>query len=287
MGRYGPLVAITAFDEGPEELSWQVPVNGELYRLVPGPDRPDYSIMILERALHFYPASGFDVERVHADQRVTDRKGRPMVRVHALVVCARFVGQQLHAGMHDLVVNIAHVLDPSVLTDPTIDLSKLEYAAIGRMSEGHVARPDADASVEEPEAAAPVDPSLGGASAGDVAHDGSADVSASGSAAGSTTGGTDEVFRRVAEVLRQGIAAERGQPVERLDATLTLDDQYLLAGLSGTADGAPPVPTRETFEQVNEVLGTLQGQALDPPVRRVTLRVESGSVDIRVQPAEG
>jgi hypothetical protein len=260
MGRYGPLVAITAFDEGPEELSWQVPVNGELYRLVPGPDRPDYSIMILERALHFYPAAGFDLERVPADQRVTDRKERPMVRVHALVVCARFVGQQLHAGMHDLVVNIAHVLDPSVLTDPTIDLSKLEYAAIGRMSEGHVARPGTAASVEEQDDGGPV-------------------------AAGPVAGDVEEVFRRVAEVLQQGIADHRGRPVEWLEATLTLDENDRLAGLSGVADGAPPVPTAETFERVNEVLAALQDRAPDPSTRRVTVRVGPGAGEIQVQPA--
>jgi hypothetical protein len=254
MGRYGPLVSITAFEEGAEELSWQVPVNGQLYRLVPGPDRPDYSIMVLERALHFYPAPSFDVDRVPPEQRVADRKGRPMVRVDALVLCARFVGQQLHAGMKDLVVNIAHVLDPSVLTDPTIDLTKIEYAAIGRMSEGHVGRPDAAAAGEEPDAAEPL--------AGDVA----------------------EVFRHVAQLLRQGIAEHRGRPVERREATLTLDENDRLAGLSGLADGAPPVPTAETFERVNEVLATLQDRAPAPSTRQVTVRVEPGAEEIQVQP---
>jgi hypothetical protein len=265
MGRYGPLVAITAFDEGAEELSWQVPVNGELYRLVPGPDRPDYSIMILERALHFYPAPGFDLDRVQPEQRVTDRKGRPMVRVNALVVCARFVGQQLHAGMQDLVVNIAHVLDPSVLTDAAIDLAKLEYAAIGRMSEGHVARePDRD------------EPAAG---SGQV---GASDAS---SPAGSMASDVDEAFRRVAEVLRQGVADQRGRPVERLEATLTLDEDHRLAGLSGIADGEPPVPTPGTFEQVNEVLAALREQPVDPPVRRVRLRIEPDAVEVQVEPS--
>jgi hypothetical protein len=249
MGRYGPLVSITAFEEGAEELSWQVPVNGQLYRLVPGPDRPDYSIMVLERALHFYPAPSFDVDRVPPEQRVADRKGRPMVRVDALVLCARFVGQQLHAGMKDLVVNIAHVLDPSVLTDPTIDLTKIEYAAIGRMSEGHVVGAD-DAAAGGPEPTA------------------------------------DEVLRRVGEVLQQGVAAQRGRPVERLDATLTLDEQLRLASLSGSADGEPPTPTAETFEQVNQALAALRGRTLDPPVRRVALRIEQGTVDVEVLPAD-
>ena len=69
---------------------------------MPGSDRPDYSLMVLRKPLHFYPAEGFDLARVDSGQQVPDRKGRPMVRVHALVVCARFVGHQLHPGMVDL-----------------------------------------------------------------------------------------------------------------------------------------------------------------------------------------
>lgn len=139
MGRYGPQVAITGFDQAAEELTWQLPVNGELYRLVPGPDRPDYSIMLLERPLHFYPQPGLRLERVSPELQVTDRKGRPMVRADALVVCARFVGQQLRPGMSELPVNIAFVVDNAVLTEPALDLDKIEYAAIGRLSEGLVA----------------------------------------------------------------------------------------------------------------------------------------------------
>ena len=53
MGRYGPQVAVTRFDTAPRELEWQLPLEGELYRLMPGPDRPDYSLLVLERPLHF------------------------------------------------------------------------------------------------------------------------------------------------------------------------------------------------------------------------------------------
>ncbi len=141
MGRYGPQVAVTRFDTAPRELEWQLPLEGELYRLMPGPDRPDYSLLVLERPLHFYPAPGFDVGRVGAEQRVEDRKGRPMVRVHALLVCARFVGQQLHPGMRDLPVNTAYVIDNSLARDAAVDFAKIEVAALDFLNEGHMVSP--------------------------------------------------------------------------------------------------------------------------------------------------
>ena len=122
-------------------MEWQLPLDGELYRVIPGPDRPDYSLLVLERPLHFYPGAGFDLARVEPEQRVEDRKGRQMVRVHALLVCARFVGQQLQPGMHDLAVNIAYVIDNSLARDAIVDFSKIEVAARGLISEGHLAEP--------------------------------------------------------------------------------------------------------------------------------------------------
>jgi hypothetical protein len=221
MGRYGPQVSITRFDTAPRELEWQLPLDGELYRLIPGPDRPDYSLLVLERPLHFYPAPDFDQDRVEADQRVEDRKGRPMVRVHALLVCARFVGQQLGPGMRDLAVNIAYVIDNSLARDAVVDFSKIEVAAVGFLSEGHTAAP------------APLDAS---------------------DARGETT---DDVVSEAARVLRDGVAAHRGRPVDRLTATLVVGPDLRLAGLSGNADGEAPVPTPETFEQLNAVLARL------------------------------
>ena len=240
VGRYGPLVAITSFDQAPVELGWQTPVNGELYRLVPGPDRPDYSIMVLERSIHFYPSEQFDLGRVPAERRVADRKGRPMVRVDALVVCSRFVGQQLHPGMQDLPVNIAYVIDDAVLTDPSLDFGKIEYAAIGLLTEGRSGdAPEAAASAEA-KATAPV-PATGAPSA-----DG------------------EGAFGEAARILREGVEAQRGGPVQHLTATLTLDDACHVVGLTGVADGTPPVPTRETFDRLNAALSSMRSSAGGP-----------------------
>ena len=115
---------MTRFDTAPPELEWQLPLNGELYRVVPGSDRPDYSLFVLERPVHFYPRDGFDLDRVEPEQQVQDRKGRTMVRVHALLLCARFVGQQLHPGMTDLAVNLAYVIDNSLARDAEVDFAE-------------------------------------------------------------------------------------------------------------------------------------------------------------------
>ena len=273
MGRYGPQVSITRFDTAPRELEWQLPLDGELYRLVPGPDRPDYSLLVLERPLHFYPAPGFDQDRVEPDQRVEDRKGRPMVRVHALLVCARFVGQQLGPGMRDLAVNIAYVIDNSLARDAVVDFAKIEVAAVGFLSEGHHAAPGTDIpqGAAEPDAVTEAD-----------AH----------------AGTTDDVVADAARVLRDGVAAHRGRPVERLTATLVVGPDFRLAGLSGNADGEAPVPTPETFEKLNAVLARLGAVASveagagahesptgdgksdpgEPASRRFTVRVEGDTV---------
>ena len=248
VGRFGPLVSVTRLERAPQELEWQLPLNGELYRLMAGSDRPDYSLMVLERPLHFYPKEGFDVARVEPDQRVLDRRGRQMVRVHALLLCARFVGQQLHPGMHDLAVNLAYVIDNSLARDAMVDFGKIEFAAIGLLSEGVAPRSAPSAVADSPAEPSPLEPSNG-------------DASPLASSPASPAPGAEAVGRRAREVLVRGIEDHRGRPVERLSALLTVDAEHRLVGLSGNADGEPPVPTPETFDLLNEVLA---GLADDP-----------------------
>jgi hypothetical protein len=257
-GRYGPLVSVTRFDTAPPELEWQLPLNGELYRLVPGSDRPDYSLFVLERPLHFYPREGFDLGRVEQEQRVQDRKGRQMVRVHALLLCARFVGQQLHPGMKDLAVNLAYVIDDSLARDAEVDFGKIEFAAIGFLSEGHTPRPGEPAERHTPS----VQPA-----ATDERHVG-------------------ELLDEVATLLRRGIEAQRGVPVQRMTAALTLDADHRLTGLSGNADGQSPVPTPETFTRMTEVLAGLgEGttrEHREGGVAAFTVRVDGDAVSHEV-----
>ncbi|MBC9823749.1 hypothetical protein [Terrabacter sp. MAHUQ-38] len=266
VGRYGPLVSITRFEAAPPELEWQLPLNGELYRLMPGSDRPDYSLLVLDRPLHFYPREGFDLRRVDAEQRVQDRKGRTMVRVHALLLCARYVGQQLHPGMTDLAVNLAYVIDNSLARDAEVDFAKIEFAAIGALNEGHQPRPAPDAQPADVTAAAPTASPT----------EGEADVRAS------TQLTVSDVLDEVAATLRQGVEAQRGAPVQRLTAELTLDPEHRLTGLSGNADGQAPVPTPETFTRLGELLARLANHGEAGRVAAVTLRVDGNTVSHEV-----
>ena len=288
-GRYGPLVSVAGFDVAPPELEWQLPLNGELYRLMPGSDRPDYSLLVLERPVHFYPKDGFDLGRVEPEQRVQDRRGRQMVRVHALLLCARFVGQQLHPGMKDLAVNLAYVIDNSLARDAVVDFGKIEFAAVGFLSEGHLPRP-ADADPDAAAAAAPDAPaasaSAPSASAPTVA---TADGPASPGPDAAASPGPDHAAERVeavlddvARTLHAGVVAARGTDVERLAATITVGTDHRLTGLSGNADGQAPVPTPETFEHVNAALAGLAGLGPAGRVASVSLRVEGDTASHEV-----
>ncbi|OFE16961.1 hypothetical protein BA895_18490 [Humibacillus sp. DSM 29435] len=323
MGRYGPKVAITGLDGAPPELEWQLPINGELYKLLPGPDRPDYSVMVLERPLHFYPGESFDMGRLEADQRTEDRRGRPMVRVHALLLCARFVGQQLHPGMSDLPVNLAYVIDNSLARDEVVEFTKIEFAAVGSVSEGHRVTAPAD-TAGRPDGVTPEEASsafgtgdvgvsnaagtgTGPADAGAAgpAGTGTGPADAAGTATGSDSPSTEigdggiepgelaedgpppmivmgQVSQEAARTLRDGIAEQRGAHVENITATLTLDEQHRVTGLSGNADGQPPVPTPDTFERLNGVLAALNELPANHAVKALTLRVEGSAVNTDV-----
>ena len=272
MGRFGPLVSITRFDVAPTELEWQLPINGELYRLMPGSDRPDYSLLVLERPLHFYPKADFDLDRVEPEQLVEDRKGRPMVRVHAMLLCARFVGQQLHPGMVDLAVNLAYVVDNSLARDAQVDFGKIEFAAVGFLSEGHTPRPaTSGADGEVPDPAVPQ-----GAAA-----------TAPGAAERGARHTVDGVLDDVARQLHAGIEAKRGGPVRKLTAALKVGPDRRVTGLSGNADGYAPVPTEETFAQLNDTLSRLGWLGERGRVAAVTLRVEDGAVAHEVTAVHG
>lgn len=263
LGRYGPRVRITGFEGAPPELTWQLPVRGELYRVMPGADRPDYSLMLLERPLLLYPAAAFDVSRVGQDRLVQDRQGRPMVRVHALVLCARFVGQQLHPGMVDLPVNVAYVIDQSLARDATVDPAKIEYAAVGFLSEG----------------AAEADRQSDGG-------DGPAGERAPGLSppGGEPADLVEHVGHEVAQLLRQGVAEHRGAPVERLQATVSIDAANRISGLTGNADGTAPEPTPGTFERINAALTRLGALPPGRAVSTLTLHVIGPDITVTTTP---
>ena len=235
---------------------------------MPGSDRPDYSLFVLERPVHFYPRDGFDLGRVEPQQQVQDRKGRTMVRVHALLLCARFVGQQLHPGMTDLAVNLAYVIDNSLARDAEVDFAKIEFAGTGFLSEGHAPGRDT-----EP------------ATAGARQHDDRARADVGDAA--TTRHTTSDVLDELAWTLRHGIEEQRGAPLHRMTAAITVDGDHRLTGLSGNADGQAPVPTPDTFGRMAEVLERLGRLDGGERIASVTLRVDDDGVSHEVTGTDG
>jgi hypothetical protein len=100
---------------------------------------------------------------------------------------------------------------------------------------------------------------------------------------GATTRHTpSDVLDELARTLRRGIEEQRGAPVHRMTAAITVDPQLRLTGLSGNADGQAPVPTADTFGRMAEVLGQLADLPGSEPISAVTLRVDGDGVSHEV-----
>ena len=130
-----PRVIFSAARSGPTELTSQLPLRGELAGVIPGPDRPDYCLVVLDRPIEFEPPEDFDRDRIRQsaiDQMALDLDdGLP---IGTLVVAARQTGTQISPTMVDLVVNNAYVLDESVLTDELLEFDKVHFAAIATLN---------------------------------------------------------------------------------------------------------------------------------------------------------
>jgi hypothetical protein len=105
-------ITVTSVDYAPDDLYEQTPFEAELLRQIPGPDRPDYWLASLPKPLR-WRRDGKDTQVTH------------------LVLAARWVGGQIARGMRTTPVNIAYVVDESLLTDAALDFQKSAYVAIG------------------------------------------------------------------------------------------------------------------------------------------------------------
>ena len=125
-----PSFVITRLETGPDEFAAVLPLRARVIRVMPGSDRPDYVLCYLERAIPFRPPAGFDLSRAQPEAVVRDARGE-LIAVQGVVVCTRLVGDRFRAGMKDLAINIAYVIDTSLTRDAQVDFGKLEFAAIG------------------------------------------------------------------------------------------------------------------------------------------------------------
>jgi hypothetical protein len=112
-------LTVTWVDYNPPELERMLPVAVTLLRELPGPDRPDYWLGKLENPVAW------------------TKEGDHIVVDH-IVVCARWQGTRIEPLARDLPINIAYVIDPSQIEDPSLNFAKTEFVAIGgaNISEG-------------------------------------------------------------------------------------------------------------------------------------------------------
>ena len=211
-----------------DELEWQLPLNGELYRLMPGPDRPDYSLLVLRRPLHFYPAAA------STWAGSTPSSGSTTARAGRWCGCMRWSSVHVSSGSscsRACATCRQHRVRHRQLTRARcrVDFAKIEFAGAGYLTEGHAERPPSASqrprSEGSPEAAAEAtrrEPTRGSA--------------------------TTWPRRRGAAARCRGAA---GVARGAADSDLHLGGGHRLAGLSGNADGEPPVPTPETFDRLN------------------------------------
>lgn len=130
-----PQIVITAIDSGPRDLAAQLPVHAQLIRIIPGPDRPDYSLAIVDEPITFRTtvaelhAAGTNAD---AAQMITiNPDGTAEVTVFGLVLASRIAGSSIHLSMEDFPVMIAYIVDNTQMEDAIVDFSKCFYAAIG------------------------------------------------------------------------------------------------------------------------------------------------------------
>lgn len=110
MGRM--RIRITSVDYAPPELEAQTPIDAELLKAIPGPDRADYWIAAVTKPIRWV-------------------RDRTELSVTHIIVTARWQGTQIGPGMQQLPIGIAYVVDESVLGDSSLDLKKCAYVAIG------------------------------------------------------------------------------------------------------------------------------------------------------------
>jgi hypothetical protein len=161
---------------------------------------------------------------VLAEQLTAEADGRLLVWIRAVVVVARFAGDQITPGVRGLTVNLALVLDDTSLRDDVLDFAKVLPIGVGTFD--HRAAP---ASASQPPPPAPA----------------------------LSTQDVYAIFVRIAQTLRDDLETAGGVPVERLDVSIDFDDRQRVSSLSGTADGLPVLPEPVTLERVNAAAGEL------------------------------
>ena len=133
--------SIDAIDVGPDDLPGQLPALGQLRRVIPGPDRPDYVIAQLDTPLRHHTTldklrhAGVDVAGVDAGIVHVEQDGAATITADVIVMAARLVGQQVHQGMQRFPVNLALALNGSVRSGEQLEFKNCLPIAVAMISD--------------------------------------------------------------------------------------------------------------------------------------------------------
>lgn len=94
-------------DFAPEDLESQLPIRITMLRQIPGKDTPNYWIAQSQKPITW--------------------EGQTITHV---VVGARFIGTTIKTGVGTIALNVAYVVDESLLKDKVMNLEKCKYVAI-------------------------------------------------------------------------------------------------------------------------------------------------------------
>lgn len=110
-------IEITTISKGPDELSYQLPIQAKVVKQIPGKDRPDYYLAELEKSVFWI-----------------DEEKDINTEINHLIICTKKKSQAVSNEMKNVLLAIAYVLDESVTTAPKLDFRKCAYIADGNAS---------------------------------------------------------------------------------------------------------------------------------------------------------
>jgi len=129
-----PRIVIDQLDNELPELAGRVPIHGVLMRVMPGSDRADYCLVVLEDPIPFLPPEDFDWSVTQPEFRANRADGVPFLWINAFIICSRIVGDQISPTMRNLQINLAYVIDNTLGRDETVDFGKLHFANIATLN---------------------------------------------------------------------------------------------------------------------------------------------------------
>ena len=101
------ILELVSAEYSPEDLVAQLPVRIQVLKQLPGKDTPNYYLAACQKPIIWQGQA-----------------------IHYVVVGARFQGVSIKPGVGEIALNVAYVIDESIVRDKAMDLLKCRYVAV-------------------------------------------------------------------------------------------------------------------------------------------------------------